>query len=493
MLAGGVRASEITSTWSGSTGNWTDPTQWSTNPNYPNNGTPTGTTYDAVINAPGTGAYTVTLNSNVTTDSVTLDSANATLAQTGGMLTTVALNISAGTYLFSGGFLQLTSSLVNAGTIKATNGGTLSFFGSVNNTGGTTVVDPGSEVVLDPPTFTPSQIGNIVNNGGTVVLGGLLNNTGNTLTFGGPTGTWILSDLVQNGIVELPSTTVLEDVDFEDVTLACDLTQTGSFGSISIDSINAAGHTINIAGNEGSLFTGGSSQTLSNITVNLGGSTSNAKGGYIPGAADLDTTGAINGWGGIGFQGNSNFSPHNIPTFVNQGVITANISGETLQVSPTLLTNTGTLQAMNGGILRITPVGSTTWTNNGTLAVDSLSTITVGQNLSFADGSAFDAVLGSNGNSGLLSITGSVDLSHDEFLNLSLAPGAVFSTPYEIASYTGSLTGEFSQVTPGFVIDYSQPGEILVTAVPEPGACGLVIGGGLLALGKRRRRALRAA
>src|SRR6185437_2792667 len=29
-----------------SDGYWTDPTQWSTNPDYPNNGSPTGTTYD---------------------------------------------------------------------------------------------------------------------------------------------------------------------------------------------------------------------------------------------------------------------------------------------------------------------------------------------------------------------------------------------------------------------------------------------------------------
>jgi hypothetical protein len=121
-FAGTSLAGEITSSWSGNTGNWTDPTQWSTNPNYPNNGTPSGTTYDAVINAPGTGPYTVSLASNVTTDSVTLDSANATLSQTGGTLTTTSLNISAGTYVVNDSSLQI-NTLVNTGTIQVTNSG----------------------------------------------------------------------------------------------------------------------------------------------------------------------------------------------------------------------------------------------------------------------------------------------------------------------------------------------------------------------------------
>jgi hypothetical protein len=493
-----VGATEITSTWSGNTGNWTDPTQWSTNPNYPNNGTPSGTTYDAVINAPGAGPHTVTLNSNVTTDSVTLDFANATLSQTGGTLTTSTFDVAAGTYVLTGGSLQidangplgLSPSLVNAGTIRATGGGTLSFGGTnFNNSGGTMVVDPYSELLINPAgTVTPAQVGNIVNNGGTVMLGGALNNSGNTLTFGGSMGTWMLSGIVQSGTVDLPSTTVLEDSQFEDVTLACDLTLNVNFGSISFDDVDAGGHTINIFGSEASLFLGGSSQTLSNIVVNLGGSTNNAKGGYLPAALALDTTAVVNGWGGIGFDGNSNFSPHNVPNLLNQGVITANVPGETLQISPLLLTNTGILAATGGGILAVSPGGSTTWTNNGILAVDNLSTITVNQSLSFADGSAFDAVLGSNGASGILSIAGNLDLSGDEFLNLSLAPGAVFSTPYEIASYTGALTGTFENVTPGFVVDYSQPGEILVTAVPEPSICALLGGGACLVLGRRRRR-----
>ena len=49
-FVGHVRADQ-TATWNGTTGNWSDFTKWSTNPNFPNNGTPAGTLYDAIINS----------------------------------------------------------------------------------------------------------------------------------------------------------------------------------------------------------------------------------------------------------------------------------------------------------------------------------------------------------------------------------------------------------------------------------------------------------
>src|SRR5688572_33188446 len=69
-------------------GNWTDPAKWSTNPNYPNNGSPTGATYHAVVGATG-GAYTVVLNSSVALDALTIQSADATIAHADGLLNLV--------------------------------------------------------------------------------------------------------------------------------------------------------------------------------------------------------------------------------------------------------------------------------------------------------------------------------------------------------------------------------------------------------------------
>ncbi len=81
-----ARAQQLTATWLNPvSGNWTDPTQWST-PNFPNNGNPAGTTYHAVIDAVG-GPYTVTLGESVALTSLTVDAADATLDLTSGTLT----------------------------------------------------------------------------------------------------------------------------------------------------------------------------------------------------------------------------------------------------------------------------------------------------------------------------------------------------------------------------------------------------------------------
>jgi hypothetical protein len=66
----GVAARGDTSaTWtSGSSGNWSSAASWSTNPNYPNNGTPAGINYTATISNP----VTVTVDTPVTIDGLTL-------------------------------------------------------------------------------------------------------------------------------------------------------------------------------------------------------------------------------------------------------------------------------------------------------------------------------------------------------------------------------------------------------------------------------------
>ena len=92
---------------------------------------------------------------------------------------------------------------------------------------------------------------------------------------------------------------------------------------------------------------------------------------------------------------------------------------------------------------------------------------------------------------GLLQVNGDLDLSHFDSLNLDVPPGTPAGT-YSIVTYTGTLAGTFDQVTPGYAIDYSTPGQIRVT-VPEPaGGCVAVLAGiGLLSRRRYKRRPAR--
>lgn len=100
-----VASGATDTSWNAPTsGNWTDPSKWSTSPVYPNNGTPTGTSYDVRIAATGS-AYTVSLDAApqpdgiITVDNLSLDSPDATLSLTGGTLECLTgFNLNAGTF-----------------------------------------------------------------------------------------------------------------------------------------------------------------------------------------------------------------------------------------------------------------------------------------------------------------------------------------------------------------------------------------------------------
>lgn len=94
-------AADFTSTWNSTTGNWSDPTKWSTNPVFPNNGV---NTFDAIQNG-----GSLTVDTPITIEKFTLNAGNLQGAQT------LTLN---DLFTFSSGTLS------NAGTVNA-NGGAL--------------------------------------------------------------------------------------------------------------------------------------------------------------------------------------------------------------------------------------------------------------------------------------------------------------------------------------------------------------------------------
>src|SRR5262245_44976791 len=136
---------QVTSTWTGASGNWTNPAIWSTNPNYPNNGMPPGALYDAFLQ--GSVANVVTVDAPITIQRLLL--ARCTITGTNSI---TALNGAR----FSGGVLSAplslptgTSSAVDApstvgsitgaGNMAVTAGGDLSVSGNYNLSGTTSV------------------------------------------------------------------------------------------------------------------------------------------------------------------------------------------------------------------------------------------------------------------------------------------------------------------------------------------------------------------
>ncbi|MAE65981.1 MAG: hypothetical protein CMJ18_17050 [Phycisphaeraceae bacterium] len=114
-IAPGARA-QTDSFWTAAvSGDWTDASRWSTNPQFPANG---ATTYRAIIDAAG-GPYTVTLNRDVALDEVLVVSAGATLDHVGGTLEVIdAIRLAAGALRLAGGRIQ-------NGTIRSNGGGKL--------------------------------------------------------------------------------------------------------------------------------------------------------------------------------------------------------------------------------------------------------------------------------------------------------------------------------------------------------------------------------
>ena len=96
-LARSIEAAVSTSQWLAATsGSWTTASNWSTNPSYPDNGSPTAADqYQVLINQTGA-PYTVSLTPKVRVDSVTIDSPDAQLTLVDG-LTTNSLNVTDGT------------------------------------------------------------------------------------------------------------------------------------------------------------------------------------------------------------------------------------------------------------------------------------------------------------------------------------------------------------------------------------------------------------
>src|SRR4051794_2993614 len=309
---------DATSTWNTAIdGNWNDPTKWSSNPNFPNNGNGGVATYNAVISATGA-AYTVTLGVPITIENLLLSSADATLNPTAGTFTaTNGISLNAGIYRLNGGTIS--------NTVVSVSGGTLDVAGNSSN---------------------------------------------------------LLSGVTVNG-----------DLSFSATSARTRIGGGTTFTTAHLSGVNAElgfqpGQTLS-----GTILFEGANGGTRYVNMNGAGSFTIGSTGVIRSETGLSASAVI---------GSSNFFGGAM-ALTNQGLISSQVSGNTLTVQPDTLSNSGTMQALNGGILTINP--ASTWSNAGTIALDATSTVNLGGTFNTTGGiGTFSNTAG-----GTVNITGTIN------------------------------------------------------------------------------------
>jgi autotransporter-associated beta strand protein len=170
----------------------------------------------------------------------------------------------------------------------------------------------------------------------------------------------------------------------------------------------------------------------------------------------------------------------------------ATVSGGTLLVSGSL-SGAGAVNVAGGAL------GGSGYIAGATTGI----VLTIGNNVALNDGSTLVINIDANTNAtDLLQITngGALTLAGNDTLTVDLVNGSSLANPlsgYEIASYTGMLSGVFANVNipAGYVVDYgvTVANEITLQAqaIPEPGTWAMLLcGAGILLVRKRKRRQL---
>lgn len=285
-----------------------------------------------------------------------------------------------------------------------------------------------------------------------------------------------------------------------------DLAHEGAWAGKRGDDVNQVIELGGLAGVAGSRLLSaiaGDGAALADVTYRLGGASQDAE---FAGTIFDSLTSNVNdnvtvvkvGSNKQAFSGPNTYSG---TTTVNGGTLLVN---GTHQMDATTLLPVGDYTVNAGGALGGTGViGSATdlvdvIANGGTIAPgESVGTLTVNGNVTFGDGSHL-AVEIMDSVADMLSVANLHLGSTSDFLDVSLLGGA---TPgdYVIATYSGSLTGTFNNVTPGYSVSYATPGQVILTVpalaglgaiapVPEPTAAILaIIAGCVVGLMRRRR------
>jgi autotransporter-associated beta strand protein len=143
------------------------------------------------------------------------------------------------------------------------------------------------------------------------------------------------------------------------------------------------------------------------------------------------------------------------PTTISAGKLLANNTSGSA-------TGTGAITVATGATLGGTGTVSGAVTNNGIIAPGaSVGTLSAGGGVTDGANSSWSIEL-SGATADKLAVTGSIDLSASDSLNVT---GTGTGTSWIIGTYTGSLTGTFDTITPGYSVTYTG-GNVTLNAVP---------------------------
>ena len=121
----------------------------------------------------------------------------------------------------------------------------------------------------------------------------------------------------------------------------------------------------------------------------LGGTGSIVLGGALGNTINTASSGGDSGTltigSGITIEGQDGTIGNSSLPLINQGTIAANVSGGRISISGAGWSNSGTLEAENGGTLNL----NGTWTDSGTVTAGSGSVVSLGGTFSLGAGSSF--------------------------------------------------------------------------------------------------------
>jgi hypothetical protein len=398
-------------------GNWGSTSSWSP-ATVPNNGMPSGSTYDVtLLSSP---AVDITLNISPTIDTLTVDSGSELTANASETLTTTGLTNAGYIDFGNGNTLTVNGATTTSGTLALGSASKGNFNGSLTNSssfetsGGSTATVSGAftnnsgGVIYLESTGDVLKVGSLTNNSEVYI------NTGATLDItGGGSG---ITDVVAGSSLYVSGTfnvinggtptNALADLTTVAGTLIWEngqtLTDTPTGGTLTINSGGAletySGSKLTLTGsdnvsNSGDLFTDGGS------TVTVPGTLTNNSGGFVY----LESSGDVLNVGSLS---------NNSEVYINTGAtlnITGGGSGITTVAAGSSLYVLGALNVINGGtpsngLANLTTVaGTLEWGNNGQTLTDTPT----GGTLTINSGGVLETYGGSK-----LTLTGTSNVSN---------------------------------------------------------------------------------